>query len=124
MIPESENPLDGDRYVWPLFVENGALGPSVAESLRDLRPWPVRFEERLAALEERVRRLEAAAGQPGRRIVMLYWREDGQLATMRATVVHVKPDAPAVAVGLLRSGQAAWVEEEAAEGVVREVTNG
>ena len=30
----------------------------------------------------RVRQLEARTGQPGRRIVMLYWREGGRLATI------------------------------------------
>jgi len=110
--------------MWPLDFGDRVATLNGVETVRDLRPWPVRFEEQLAALEERVRRLEATAGQPGRRVVMLYWREDGQLATMKATVVHVKPDAPALAVALLRSGQAAWVDEEAAEGVVREVTNG
>ena len=90
---------------------------------RDLRPWPVRFEEQMKALEERVRRLEAGTGQPGRRIVMLYWREGGQLATMNATVMHIKPDAPALAVKALRAGMAAWVDE-AAGAVVAEVVNG
>lgn len=128
MIPDSENPLDGDRYVWPsqvpsqLYVRWGnGLGLRVDETVRDLRPWPVRFEEQMKALEERVRRLEAGTGQPGRRIVMLYWREGGQLATMNATVMHIKPDAPAMAVKALKAGMAAWVDEECAAGVIAEV---
>ena len=121
MIPESENPLDGDRYVWPLGAGDRVATLNGVETLRDLRPWPVRFEEQMKALEERVRRLEAAAGQPGRRIVMLYWREGGQLATMNATVMHIKPDAPAMAVKALRAGMAAWVDEEAAGAVIAEV---
>ena len=121
MIPDSENPLDGDRYDWPPLVpgDRAATLNGVAV-LRDLRPWPVRFEEQMQALEERVRRLEAER-QPGRRIVMLYWRENGQLATMKATVMHIKPDAPAMAVQALRAGMAAWVDEEAASGVIAEV---
>ena len=98
MIPDSENPLDGDRYDWPLLVGDRAATVNGVETVRDLRPWPVRFEEQMKALEERVRRLEEAAVQPGRRIVMLYWREGGQLATMNATVMHIKPDAPAMAI--------------------------
>lgn len=124
MIPESENPLDGDRYVWPLGDGDRVATLNGVETLRDLRPWPVRFEEQMKALEERVRRLEEAIGQPGRRVVMLYWREGGQLATMNATVMHIKPDAPALAVKALRAGMAAWVDEEAAGAVVAEVVNG
>lgn len=124
MIPDSENPLDGDRYVWPLGDGDRAATLNGVGTQRDLRPWPVRFEEQMKALEERVRRLEAGTGQPGRRIVMLYWREGGQLATMNATVMHIKPDAPALAVKALRAGMAAWVDEEAAGAVVAEVVNG
>ncbi len=179
MIPDSENPLDGDRYDWPpLVAGDRAATVNGVEVLRDLRPWPVRFEEQMRAIEERlqrleaatggdgasllrwydsvmknppfaeeardgegmtqgapieeqmralderVRRLEEAAGQPGRRIVMLYWRDGGQLATMKATVMHIKPDAPAVAVKALRAGMAAWVDEECAAAVVAEVKEG
>lgn len=125
MIPDSENPLDGDRYDWPpLVAGDRAATVNGVEVLRDLRPWPVRFEEQMRALDERVRRLEEAAGQPGRRIVMLYWRENDQLATMKATVMHIKPDAPAVAVKSLRAGMAAWVDEECAAAVVAEVKGG
>ena len=175
MIPDSENPLDGDRYDWPPLVpgDRAATLNGVAV-VRDLRPWPVRFEEQMQALEERLQRLETATGgdgasllrwydsvmknppfaedardgedvalgapieeqmqaleervrrleaerQPGRRIVMLYWREGGQLATMKATVMHIKPDAPAVAVQALKAGMAAWVDEECAAGVIAEV---
>jgi hypothetical protein len=90
--------------------------------------WPERAQREIdaltttvAGLVRRVERIEQAVlGSVERRVVLLRWRE-GVLVRQRAAAMHIKPDAPAVAVGLLRAGSAAWVDEEAAEGVVREV---
>lgn len=115
MLPESVNPLDGDRYTWE---ENGSQD-------RDLRPYPERNDERVRQLEQRIAALERQllqrGEQPaGRKIVMLHWK-DGELRRLNATVMHVKPDSPAIAVRMLRARSAAWVDAEAAEGVIAEV---
>lgn len=73
MIPDSENPLDGDRYDWPPLVpgDRAATLNGVAV-LRDLRPWPVRFEEQMQAIEERLQRLETATGGDGASLLRWY----------------------------------------------------
>jgi hypothetical protein len=114
-VVESGNLLDGDRYTWD---ENG-------RHERDLRPYPERNDERVMALEQRVAALERQTLQrgeqpAGRKIVMLHW-QGGELRRLNATVMHVKPDAPAIAVRMLRARSAAWVDAEAAEGVIAEV---
>ena len=107
MCDESGNPLDGDRYTWE---ENGG----------DVMSW---LEGRMAALERRVGALERrqpAEQTAERKMVMLHWKGEA-LQGLNVTTMYVKPDAPAIAVRLLRARSAAWVDAEAAEGVIAEV---
>lgn len=86
--------------------------------------WPERAQREIDDLRRRVERLEGAVmGSVERKMVLLHSNGD-QLVRQRVAAMHIKPDAPAIAVGLLRARSAVWVDAEAAEGVVREVLGG
>jgi hypothetical protein len=49
IIPDSENPLDGDRYVWPLPGVEGLVSGQAAKKEEDVvLAWDVTFWERVS----------------------------------------------------------------------------
>jgi len=113
--------LDAE-YTMPgeLLVSAGRVR-SLSEQLRAVEAWPEKAQREIDDLRRRVERLEQAVmGSAERKVVLLHWNGD-ELVRQRATAMHIKPDAPAIAVGLLRARSAVWVDAEAAEGVVCEV---
>lgn len=111
-----------EEYTMPgeLLMSAGRVR-SVSEQLRAVEAWPERAQREIDDLRRRVERLEQAVmGSEERKVVLLHWNGD-ELVRQRATAMHIKADAPGVAVSLLRARSAVWVDAEAAEGVVCEV---